>query len=160
MGDIYSEMNDLVPQYMEKLCTKYKMKCQRISDLETAMYNEKCCLVIGVDRFDAGVEVVVREDGMTKEYSCRNYFAKKYDATDRVNLITDPNDMTKDIKNCLIIMANGLDSKWGAVLEGDMSWFEDYKQSKWYFESKCFVEERNELLNAVLDSMEETSPTK
>lgn len=160
MSDIFTRMNDEVPKYMETICKKYKMKCQKISDLETAMYNEKSCLLIVIDRFDAGVEVVVREDGMTKEYPCWNYFALKFDAADRVGLITDPKDVMKDVKNYLIVMANGLDNKWGAVLEGDKSWLEDYKQSEWCSVRKCFVEERNLLLNAILDSMEETSPTK
>ena len=53
MENIWTEINNEVPKYMETICRKYDMKCEKVGDLSTMMYNNKCCLVIEIDRFYA-----------------------------------------------------------------------------------------------------------
>ena len=30
------------------------------------------------------------------------------------------------------VIANGLESKWGTLLQGDTKWIEDFRKFKWY----------------------------
>ena len=46
------------------------------------------------------------------------------------------------IKNCLIIAAKGLASKWENVLEGDTKWLEKYKSSSRYAKENLTTDER------------------
>lgn len=160
MSDILERINDEVPKYMERICQKYDMKCQKLTEWETAMYNKKCCLDILVDYDYIGIRVIMRENGEKKEYDCGNYLARKYDEADRVDMIEVVEYIVDKTRNALSVTARGLDSKWSALLQGDRSWMEDYRQTSLFFECKNYDEDRNAILNSILDSMEETSPTK
>ena len=160
MSDILEQINDEVPKYMERICQKYDMKCQKLTKWETAMYNKKCCLDILVDRKYIGVRVIMRENGERKEFDCGNYFSERYDESDKVDMVEVVNYLADNTRNVLSVTARGLDSKWSNLLQGDMSWMDDYRQNELFYECKSFDEKRNAILNSILDSMEETSPTK
>jgi len=46
------------------------------------------------------------------------------------------------IKNCLMIVAKGLASKWENVLEGDKKWLEKYRSSSRYAKEKLTADEK------------------
>ena len=48
--------------------------------------------------------------------------------------------MTEQIRDQLTVAARGLDSKWSGLLKGDMSWFEDFKKTAFYYELKILDE--------------------
>lgn len=87
MENIWTKINDDIPLYMKNVCKKYKLVCIKISPLKTALVGERFALIIAIDRFDATVSYLHMNGKEVKVYSCDNYFAEKYDANDRVNLL-------------------------------------------------------------------------
>lgn len=62
---------------------------------------------------------------------CGSFLAEKYSDEDRKDLLQEKN--AEDIiSNYLIVIANGMKSKWDNLLRGDINWIEDFKKSKWY----------------------------
>lgn len=50
LNTVWTRINEDVPEYMKKVCEKYGMVCEKISPLETILYNRKCCLIIQIDK--------------------------------------------------------------------------------------------------------------
>lgn len=75
------------------------------------------------------------------KYSCGSFFAQAYDGHDRENLLSGEGADIY-IKNCLLIAAKGLASKWENVLEGDTMWLEKYKSSSRYAKENLTADER------------------
>lgn len=144
MENIWTKINDDIPLYMENICKKYKLVCTKISPLKTALVGKKFALIIAIDRFDATVSYLHMNDEDVKVYLCDNYFAEKYDANDRVNLLNGEG-AEYIVRNNIIIIANGLLNKWTNVLAGEMSWIENYKKSKWFSEQKLSLREMYEI---------------
>lgn len=140
MENIWSKINDDVPLYMGRICENYKLFCVKISSIETALVGKKYALIIGIDRFYVTVSYLYMDDKEIKVYSCGNYFAEKYDAGDRINLLNGKGAEIL-IRNELIIIANGLQNKWKNVLEGKIEWIENYKKSKWFSVDRLLPEE-------------------
>lgn len=133
MENIWVKINDDVPLYMENVCKKYKLVCTKISTLKTALVGEKFALIIAINRFDATVSYLYMNGKDVKIYLCDNYFAERYDANDRVNLLNGEG-AEYIVRNNIIIIANGLLNKWPNVLAGEKKWLENYKKSKWFSE--------------------------
>jgi len=90
------------------------------------MFNEKCCLIFGIDRDDGVIlRTTFSEDGRRVEYEVDQYFASKFDASDREGIDFKCDHMSQKIRNELMVMSRGLDSKWSGFLNGDMSWLKD-----------------------------------
>lgn len=140
MENIWTKINEDIPLYMEGICEKYKLACIKISPLKTALVGEKYALIIAIDRFEATVSYLCRDGKEIKLYSCDNYFAEKYDADDRINLLGGEGAENM-VRNNIIIIANGLANKWRNVLEGETDWIENYKKSKWFSVQKLLPEE-------------------
>lgn len=140
MENIWTKINDDVPLYMENVCKKYKLVCIKISPLKTALVGKKFTLIIAIGRFDATVSYLYMDGKKIRVYLCDSYFAEKYDADDRVNLLNGEG-AEYIVRNNIIIIANGLLNKWRGVLDGKMDWIESYKKSKWFSEQKIPLEE-------------------
>ena len=149
MGDIWTTINGEVPLYMRELCKKYNPACRKISDLETALYNDQCCLIILIDRVNADIHYIIREKGKLHEYPCRNHFARKFDQEDRNGIITKPTAKSDGVRNDLIVFSQGLDHKWSNVLEGDRKWLEEYKRSAYYSDIRI-RDEKREILESIV----------
>lgn len=131
MESIWTKINDNIPQYMDNICKKYKMKTVKISRLKTAIIGRDFALVLFIDRFDVDISYLYRENEKLVALLCDNYFAEKYDKQDRINLLTGTGAEILVI-NDLIIIANGMLNKWYYVLEGKKEWIDDFKKSKWF----------------------------
>ena len=150
--DIWSDITvNEIPQYMGALAKKYNMHFKLIFDIEMAMFNEKCCLIIGIDRDDGVIlRTTFSEDGRRVEYEVDQYFASKFDASDREGIDFKYDHMSQKIRNELMVMSRGLDSKWSGFLNGDMSWFEGFKRSCWCHEQHFYIDERNKILDEII----------
>lgn len=78
------------------------------------------------------------------------YFASKFDASDREGIDFKCDHMSQKIRNELMVMSRGLDSKWSGFLNGDMSWFEGFKRSCWCHEQHFYIDERNKILDEII----------
>lgn len=138
--DIWTKINDDIPLYMKDICEKYKLFCTKISPIKTALIGKKFALIVAIDRFDIGIDYLYMDGSKINVYSCGNYFAEKYDANDRINLL---NGEGADIyvRNDIIINVNGLLNKWGNVLEGKTDWIESYKKSAYFSVVRLLPEE-------------------
>lgn len=144
MNSVWTEINTHVNEYMFNLIQSYKMKCETIGELSTLLYNNDCCLLISIDRFNINFQYACLENGKVRLYDCGDYLSMRFDDDDRKNLI----DVVKagdNVINDLIITANGLLSKCEDVLTGQKKWLEKYKTSSRYSEVKL-SKELNELL--------------
>lgn len=150
--DMWSDIaSDEIPKYLGDLAKKYNMHFKLASDIEMAMFNEKCCLIFGIDRADGVIiRITFLENGRRVEYEVDQYFTLKFDALDREGIDFKWNHMSEKIRNELLLIARGLDSKWSSVLEGDMSWFEEFKRSCWCHEQHFYIEERNKILDEII----------
>ena len=149
---IYEEilLND-VPLYLNGLAEKYKMHFKVISVTERAMFNDKCCLIIGIDRRDGVVlRTTFPENGRRVEFIVDNFIQMTFDDSDREGLDLNWKHMSEKIRNDLTIVSRGLDSKWSKFLEGDMGWYEDFKKTVFYRESPVYAELRSKILEEIL----------
>ncbi|ROR29180.1 hypothetical protein EDD66_103115 [Mobilisporobacter senegalensis] len=140
MENIWTKINDNIPGYMQKINKQYNMTCIKISPLKTAMIGEGFALIIAIDRFDANVSYVYKVKDEFIVLLCDNYFAEKYDTDDRKDLLSEDGAETSVINN-LIVISNGLISKWNNVLSGENEWIADYKKSRWYAVGKMTPDE-------------------
>ena len=139
-----------IPKYLRELANKYNMHFKLVSDIEMAMFNEKCCLLFGVDRDIIMITITFLERGKRVEYGVDNYLILKFDSSDREGIDFNTKYLSQKVRNSLTVIARGLDSKWSSLLEGDMSWFEGYKRSRWFSERHNYVEERNKILDEIV----------
>lgn len=142
MENIWTKINNDTPQYMKLICENYNLFCMKISPLKTALVGKNYALIIAIDRFDVDVSYWNRRDGKNELYFCNNFFAEKYNAEDRKNLL-EGNGSEIIVRNNLIVIASGLASKWSNVLAGDLNWLDDYKNSRWYESGKLTLEEES-----------------
>ena len=75
------------------------------------------------------------------KYPCGSFFAQAYDSQDRENLLSGEGADIY-IKNCLLIVARGLASKWENVLKGDTKWLEKYRSSSRYAKENLTADEK------------------
>lgn len=139
-----------IPKYLRELANKYNMHFKLVSDIEMAMFNEKCCLLFGVDRDIIMITITFLECGKRVEYGVDNYLILKFDSSDREGIDFNTKYLSQKVRNRLTVIARGLDSKWSSLLQGDMSWFEGYKRSRWFSERHNYVEERNKILDEIV----------
>lgn len=141
VNNLWTDINDCVPMYMNEISRKYNLKCLKISPLKTAMLGDGFAIMIAIDRFDIEIYYLYKKERDLVKYNCGSFFAQAYDSQNRENLlIGEGADIF--VKNCLIITARGLDSKWNNVLEGDTKWLEKYKSSSRFAKENITVEER------------------
>lgn len=141
MNNLWANINDNIPMYMYEICKKYKLECVKISPLKTAMVGNRFAIMFAIDRFDVEIYYFYQKDRDIVKYACGSFFAQAYDSQDRENLLNgDGADIY--IKNCLLIAAKGLASKWKDVLEGDTNWLEKYQNSSRYAKRNMTVDER------------------
>lgn len=127
--------------YMNEICKKHKLKCVKISPLKTAMVGDGFAIMIAIDRFDIEIYYLYQKECNMVKYICGSYFAQAYDSQDRENLLSGEGaDIC--IKNCLLIAAKGLASKWENVLEGDTKWLGKYKSSSRHAKENITDDER------------------
>lgn len=129
MGDLWESLNDeVVPEYFKDISKKYGFQIVKLNKVTTGLVKEKFAIMIGLDRYYAGVAYVTRyPDGILKRYYCDNYFSEKFDALDRQGL-EDGGGATNSIKNSLTVISRGLVSKWENVLLGDTKWIDDLEK--------------------------------
>lgn len=141
MDNLWTNINDNIPMYMNEICKKHKLECVKISPLKTAMVGDGFAIMIAIDRFDIEIYYLYQNDRDMVKYICGSFFAQAYDSQDRENLLSGEGADIY-IKNCLLITAKGLDSKWENVLEGDTKWIEKYKSSSRYAKENITADER------------------
>ena len=140
-----------VPKYLDGLAKKYNMHFKLISATEHAMFNDKCCIIIGIDRRDGVIlNMTFLENGRRTEYIMNGYLINKFDDPDRYSLFHDCVPTDENIRNQLTMVSRGLDSKWSDLLNGDMNWFEDFKKTSFYYELKVGLEYRNKILEEII----------
>jgi hypothetical protein len=150
MEDLWGNLTDEIPDYFKDIAKDFSLKFIKISRTKTALVNERFALVISIDRFSADVDYIMRdENGGLLSYNCGNFFAEKYDASDRKNLIIG-NTAKERIINDLIIINNGLKSKWSMVLNGNVEWIEDFKKSIWFSRTKLGEAETKILVEIII----------
>lgn len=141
MDNLWTNINDNIPMYMNEICKEHKLECVKVSPLKTAMIGDEFAIMIAIDRFDIEIYYLYKKDRDKVKYPCGSFFAQAYDSHDRENLLRGEGaDIS--IKNCLIIAAKGLASKWENVLEGDTKWLEKYKSSSRYAKENLTTDER------------------
>ena len=131
MENLWTKINDNVPIYFEEISQEYKLNTVKISDLKTAFLGNKFAIIISIGRFDVDVFYASVIDDKQQILSCGNFLAEKYTDEDRKYLQQESNAETI-ITNYLIVIANGMKSKWDNLLRGETKWIEDFKKSKWY----------------------------
>ena len=61
-------LNILIPEYFGDLTRKYNLRYKPVSVTEIAMYNEHCCLILGLDKRDGVILTSdVNENGKRSE---------------------------------------------------------------------------------------------
>ena len=139
-----------VPKYLNGLAEKYRMHFKVISCTENAMFNDKCCMIIGIDNRDGVImNITFLENGRRVEFIMNGFLMKKFDDSDREGINPEWKYLPERIRNELIIISHGLDSKWSDLLNGDMSWYEDFKKTSFYHELTIYSEERNQILGEI-----------
>ena len=131
MKSVWMEMNDKIPLYMKDIMKKYHLKCVKMGDLSTALVGKNFAIILSIDRFSVNASYMKKIQSDYIIFLCNNYWAERFDSDDRIDLI-NKDDIESVLINNLIVIANGLMSKWGYVLEGDDNWINEYKKSEWY----------------------------
>lgn len=131
MDNLWTKINDEIPIYMAKLCYEHNLKCVKVSDIKTAIVGKDFSILIAIDRFDIELYYLYKNGDNIIKHPCGSYFAQAYDSKDREDLL---NGEGADVyvRNCIMITAHGLASKWKDVLEGDKKWLDKYKSSSRY----------------------------
>lgn len=111
MDNLWTNINDNIPMYMNKICKEYNLVCVKISPLKTAMIGDEFAIMIAIDRFDIEIYYLYKKDPDMGKYPCGSFFAQAYDSQDRENLLSGEGADIY-IKNCLRIVAKGLVSKF------------------------------------------------
>lgn len=140
MENLWTNINDDIPVYMKEVCKEHNLKCVKISSLKTAMVGDGFAIMIAVDRFDIEIYYLYKKDKDIVKHPCGSFFAQAYDSKDRENLLNGEGAEIY-IRNCLLITAKGLTSKWEDVLEGDTKWLEKYRSSSRYAKEKLTNDE-------------------
>ena len=52
VDNLWTNINDNIPMYMNEICKEHKLECVKISPLKTAMVGEGVAIMIAIDRFD------------------------------------------------------------------------------------------------------------
>ena len=141
MDNLWTNINDNIPMYMNEICKEHNLVCVKISPLKTAMIGDGFAIMIAIDRFDIEIYYLYKKDRDMGKYPCGSFFVQAYDSQDRENLLSGEGADIY-IKNCLRIVAKGLASKWENVLEGDTKWLEKYQSSSRYAKEKLTADER------------------
>lgn len=128
MKDLWATINEGVSSYMGAVCKKYDLKCEKVSNYSTILYNTKCCLIIQIGKFHADILYIRNENGEISAYDSGTYLATRFDEVDRQDLIT-VNKAGDNIRNELSVVASGFVTKCEDVFSGDEMWFEKYLES-------------------------------
>jgi len=128
MENVWTKINNDIPIYMSEVCKKYNMTCEKLTDLDTVMYNDKCCLIFQVGKFDVRILYVFEENKKLFKYYCDAYLSMRFDTEDRKGVISIEK-AGDSVKNDMIILSSGLLSKCGDVLSGEKDWMEKYKNT-------------------------------
>lgn len=149
MKNIWTELNNNVSKHMEKVIHCYSLKCVKIGELNSALVGKGFAIIISIDRFYVTISYLTKCDNQYVLFQCNNYLREKFDSKDRAGLI-DNDDIKNDIINELVIISNGLMDKWKDLLNGDKTWIDDYKKSRWYSEKKV-NEKENKIFYKLLN---------
>ena len=141
MDNLWTNINDHIPMYMNKICKEYNLVCVKISPLKTAMIGDEFAIMIAIDRFDIEIYYLYKKDPDMGKYPWGSFFAQAYDSQDREDLLSGEGADIY-IKNCLLIVARGLASKWEKVLKGDTKWLEKYRSSSRYAKENLTADEK------------------
>ena len=128
MKDLWENINEAVPNYMRAVCKKYDLKCEKISNYYTVLYNTKCCWIIQIGKLYTNILYIRNENGEIYAYDCGDYLAARFDEVDRQDLIT-VNKAGDNIRNELSVVASGFVTKCEDIFTGDKMWFEKYLKS-------------------------------
>ena len=140
MENLWTKINDNVPIYFETISKEYKLNAIKISDLKTAFLGKKFAIIVSIGRFDVDILYASVIDGEKQILRCGNFLAEKYTDEDRKYLQQERNAEII-ITNYLVVIANGMKSKWDNLLRGDTNWIEDFRKSKWYSHASLSHEE-------------------
>ena len=144
-------LNNLIPAYLGVLSRKYGLRYKSVSVTEIAMYNEHCCLILGLDIRDGVILTSeVNENGKRVEYSTNIFFRVSIDDSDKEGVDLNVYHFLEKVRRDLIILSRNLDSKWSKYLQGDLSWLEDYKKCSSFYVYHNYMEERNRLLDEII----------
>lgn len=140
MENLWTKINEEIPQYMNSICEQYKLSCVKIAPLKTALVGKGYAIIIAINRFDVEVSYFLKNDIEHELFLCDNFLTEKFDSNDRKNLI-EGSGADIIVRNNLIIISNGLANKWSDILSGDAKWIENYKKSRWYKVGRLTLEE-------------------
>ena len=150
--DWYEEcLNTLIPECLGDLSRKYNLRYKPVSVTEIAMYNEHCCLILGLDIRDGVILMTdVNENGKRVEYSTNIFFRVSIDDSDKEGVDLNVHHFLEKARRDFIILSRNLNSKWSNYLQGDMSWLEDYKKCDSFYVYQNYMDERNRLLDEII----------
>lgn len=144
MENLWTKINDKVPQYFESISRKYELRFSKISDLKTAIVGNRFAIIIAIGRFDVDVFYAARIDDKREVLHCGNFLAEKYTDEDRQGL-SGKEGAENIVLDDLKVIASGLENKWEALLQGDTKWIEDFRDSKWYSVT-CLTQKEEDIL--------------
>ena len=52
VDNLWTNINDNIPMYMNEICKEHKLECVKVSPLKTAMIGDEFAIMIAIDRFD------------------------------------------------------------------------------------------------------------
>ena len=61
VDNLWTNINDNIPMYMNEICKEHKLGCVKISPLKTAMVGEGVAIMIAIDRFDIEIYFCVKK---------------------------------------------------------------------------------------------------
>lgn len=74
MDNLWTNINDNIPMYMNKICKEYNLVCVKISPLKTAMIGDEFAIMIAIDRFDIEIYYLYKKGSRYGKISLRKFF--------------------------------------------------------------------------------------
>ncbi|WP_373760656.1 hypothetical protein [Streptococcus ferus] len=147
MENIWRTLNNEIPIFLAEIIDKYNFSVIKISDLKTALVQDDFSIIISIERFAAIAEYAfVGADNHIIVYSFDNFISSKFNEQDREGL-TNAQNAEEWVSNSLIILKNGLLSKWKAILKGEKGWITDFEKSPWFAIRDATEDEKKKLEN-------------
>ena len=102
MDNLWTNINDHIPMYMNKICKEYNLVYVKRSQLKTARIEDEFVIMIAIYRFDIEIYYLYKRDLDMGKYPCGSFFAQAYDSQDREDLLSGEGADIY-IKNCLLM---------------------------------------------------------
>ena len=76
VDNLWTNINDNIPMYMNEICKEHKLECVKVSPLKTAMIGDEFAIMIAIDRFDIEIYYLYKKDRDKVKYPCGSFLHK------------------------------------------------------------------------------------